>query len=286
MKNFILASRPKTLVLSVLPPFISYQYAHAAFGSSSWGLALLAMTSALMIQLATNYFNDLIDFQKGADLIRIGPVRVTSTGLVKASTVKKWAFTALGIAFLTGIPLIIKGGPVILILGIVSMYLAYGYTGGKLSLAYRGLGELFVFLFFGLFSVLGSIYIYAGKLDLNSVFIASAFGFLSMTFICINNLRDREEDLKSSKLTLATRMSYESYQLFLILTILLPHVLLFLACRGPAWSNLSLLPALFLIATVCRSKGEELNKSLKLAALHIIIFSAMVCLDIHYENIF
>ena len=146
MKTLILASRPRTLILSVLPPLVSYQYAHFVLGSSAWVFAALAITSALMIQLATNYFNDLIDFQKGADLNRIGPARVTSLGLVTPATIKRWAYTALAIAFLTGIPLILKGGPVILVLGLVSLYLAYGYTGGHLSLAYRGLGELFVFL--------------------------------------------------------------------------------------------------------------------------------------------
>lgn len=285
MKNFILASRPKTLILSILPPLVSYQYAHYAFGATSWTLALLAMTSALMIQLATNYFNDLIDFQKGADVNRIGPVRVITAGLVSPQTIKKWAFTALGIALLTGIPLIVKGGPFILILGLISMYLAYGYTGGKLSLAYRGLGELFVFLFFGLFSVLGSIYIYAGKLDLNSVLLASSFGFLSMTFICINNLRDREEDQKARKMTLATRMSLSSYQLFLVLTILLPHLLMIFAARGPAFANVGLLPAFFLIKTIYQSRGPELNKGLKGAAVHILIFSIFICLDLYYENL-
>ena len=285
MKNFILASRPKTLILSILPPLISYQYARITFGSTTWGLALLAMTSALMIKLATNYFNDLIDFQKDADLNRISPVRVITAGLVSASTIKKWAFTALGIALLTGIPLIVKGGPFILILGLISMYLAYGYTGGKLSLAYRGLGELFVFLFFGLFSVLGSIYIYAGRLDINSVLLASAYGFLSMTFICINNLRDRTEDLKAFKMTLATRMSYSSYQIFLVLTVLLPHLLLIISCKGPAWANLGLVPALFLIKTVYEAKGQELNRGLKGSALHILIFSAFLCLDLFYENL-
>ncbi len=285
MKNLILASRPRTLILSVLPPLVAYQYAHTMFGATNWVYALLAVTSALMIQLATNYFNDLIDFQKGADLKRVGPVRVITAGLVEAATIKRWAITALVVAFITGIPLILKGGPVILILGLLSLYLAYGYTGGSLSLAYRGLGELFVFLFFGLFAVMGSIYIFAEKLDLNSFLIGSAYGFLAMTFISINNLRDRSEDMLVGKRTLATKMSYETYQLFVLATILLPHLLLGVAAGGPVWANLSLFPGLLLTKILFQSKGPELNAGLKLAGIHILAFSLLLCVDMYYENL-
>ena len=149
MKNFILASRPKTLLAGVIPPMVAYAYHLYTTQSSELLYLALAVAGALFIQLATNFFNDVIDHEKGADKKRVGPVRVSAAGLVDIKVVRKWAISCVALAALCGIPLIIRGGWPFLILGIISLYLTYGYTGGKISLAYRGLGELFVFIFFG-----------------------------------------------------------------------------------------------------------------------------------------
>lgn len=285
MKNFLLAARPKTLVVSVAPPLVSYFYATKYFQEVPIYLVLCAIFSALLIQLATNFFNDLIDHQKGSDVVRIGPQRVTSSGLVSEKTIKIWAYGALAGSVALAIPLIIRGGPIIFTLGIISLYLSYGYTGGIISLAYRGLGELFVFLFFGLFSFLGSLYIYSLELNFQSLVIASQFGLLATTFICINNLRDRDEDKKVSKLTLATRMSVTSYRILIIVTILLPYILNFTISHYGGLVSAGLLIGLPFCAVVLKKNGSDLNVGLKIAGIHLIIFSILSILDIQNGSI-
>ena len=251
-------------------------------------LVFFCILSALCIQLATNFFNDLIDFQKGADAIRHGPVRVTSSGLVSPKQIRSWAFGSLIAAAIFAIPLINKGGPIILIPGLLSLYLSYGYTGGPLPLAYKGLGEVFVFLFFGLFSVVGSYYIYTDNFHPDVLILASIYGFLTMTLICVNNLRDRDEDKKVGKLTLATRMSENNYKTLTLFTIYLPYVFLFLF--KDVLHFLSMLLAIpisiKLAAVVLKERREKLNLGLKMAGIHLIVFSVLLYLSLFYEYFF
>jgi 1,4-dihydroxy-2-naphthoate polyprenyltransferase len=280
MKNFILASRPKTLIVSLFPPVVCFFYALTLTSEIPVYLLVCTVLSAMLIQMATNFFNDLIDHQKGSDKIRLGPERVTASGLVSEKTIKIWAYSSILGAFLLAVPLVFRGGPVIFVLGLISLYLSYGYTGGIVSLAYRGLGELFVFLFFGLFACLGSIYIYALEVNLIGLIIASQFGLLSVTFIGINNLRDRELDKAVNKMTLATRMSPLNYRLLVTLTILLPYLFLLLTTQGFALSFLGLIIGLPFCRLLYKKNGSELNEGLKLAGIHMIVFSILTILDI------
>lgn len=278
MKNFILAARPKTLLAGLVPPLLTYAYFYSQEHEHALAWVILCVTGALAIQLATNFFNDVIDFKKGADTKRVGPTRVSAAGLVDLKTVNLWASSALASAGLVGIPIILRGGWPFVILGLVSLYLTFGYTGGKVSLAYRGLGELFVFLFFGLFSVLGSYYLYALRLNTGAAVLAASMGLLTTTFICINNLRDRETDLEVGKRTLATRLSPRSYQLFTLATIFLPYVLLikFVDYRFLPIMVLGLLPAIKLARITLRKTGAELNEGLKFSGIHLIVFSLLL----------
>lgn len=286
MKNFILAARPKTLLAGVIPPMVAYAYFMSLRETSALLYLILAVMGALFIQLATNFFNDVIDHEKGADKKRVGPTRVSASGLVDIKTVKKWAITCVALGALCGIPLIIRGGWPFLVLGLISLYLTYGYTGGKVSLAYRGLGEIFVFLFFGLFSVMGSYYLFSLKVTFDSFILASQFGLLATTFICVNNLRDRETDLEVGKMTMATRFSVPSYQVFILATIFIPYLLLFFfrEFRLIYLVLLSLLPALKLSSIVLRKKGAELNEGLKFSGIHLIVFSLLLSFTFIYES--
>lgn len=287
MKNFILAARPKTLLAGVIPPLVAYAYAQITPNEDAGVYLLLAVLGALFIQIATNFFNDLIDFKKGADTERVGPTRVTASGLVPMETVKKWAVTCVVLAALCGIPLIIRGGWPFLVLGIISLYLTYGYTGGKVSLAYRGLGELFVFLFFGLFSVMGSYYLFTLRIDMGAFILASAFGLLATTFICINNLRDRENDRKVGKMTLATKMHRKNYQALTVATIFIPYVLVQQHFSGLKYIFLltfAMIPAIKLTLITYNKKGAELNEGLKFSGIHLIVFSLILSLIFIYEN--
>lgn len=287
MKNFILAARPKTLLAGVVPPLVAYSYYFGRTGGEAGLYLFLAVMGALFIQLATNFFNDVIDFEKGADEKRVGPTRVSASGLVDIRTVKLWAYSCVSLGALCGVPLILRGGWPFLVLGIVSLYLSYGYTGGKVSLAYRGLGELFVFLFFGLFSVMGSYYLFALDLDLHVFNLASIFGLLATTFICVNNLRDRETDREVGKLTLATQMSPELYKGLILATIFVPYLLLhfYRDARLIYVVFLALAPAIKLAAIVLRKKGSELNLGLKFAGIHLVVFSLLLGLTFVYERL-
>jgi 1,4-dihydroxy-2-naphthoate polyprenyltransferase len=286
MKNFILAARPKTLLAGVIPPMVSYAY-FMANGSGAVLYLLLAVLGALFIQLATNFFNDVIDHEKGADKKRVGPTRVSASGLVDIKTVKKWAITCVVLGALCGVPLIVRGGLPFLVLGIISLYLTYGYTGGKVSLAYRGLGELFVFLFFGLFSVMGSYYLFSLEVNTGSFMLASIFGLLATTFICINNLRDRETDKEVGKMTLATKLQVQTYQLVILATIFFPYLLLhyFRDFKMIYWVFLAIIPALKLSQIALTKKGAELNEGLKFSGIHLIVFSALLSFTFIYESL-
>ena len=287
MKNFILAARPKTLLAGVIPPAVAYAYAQMTSGEEALPYLILAILGALFIQVATNFFNDMIDFKKGADANRVGPTRVTASGLVPIETVKKWAITCVVLAGLCGIPLIIRGGWPFLVLGLISLYLTYGYTGGKVSLAYRGLGELFVFLFFGLFSVLGSYYLFTLEINTGAFILASAFGLLATTFICINNLRDRETDKQVNKMTLATKMIRRNYQALTVATIFIPYVLVqqyFADLKYIFFLTFAMIPAIKLTLITYNKKGAELNEGLKFSGIHLIVFSVLLSLIFIYEN--
>lgn len=286
MKNFILAARPKTLLAGVIPPMVAYAYALSTTPDSKAMYLALAVMGALFIQLATNFFNDVIDFEKGADQKRVGPTRVTAAGLVDIKTIKQWAITCVTLGALCGIPLIIRGGWPFLVLGLISLYLTYGYTGGKVSLAYRGLGELFVFIFFGLFSVMGSYYLFALKLDAGAFILASAFGLLTTTFICINNLRDRETDREVGKMTLATKFSDKGYKALTVGTIFVPYLLLhyFRDMRMIYWVFIAIIPAIKLTKITLTKKGSDLNEGLKFSGIHLIIFSALLSFAFIYES--
>ncbi|HLW56856.1 MAG TPA: 1,4-dihydroxy-2-naphthoate octaprenyltransferase [Bacteriovoracaceae bacterium] len=288
MKNFILASRPKTLLAGVIPPVVAYAYYLSSPNQPSQIIyPILCVLGALFIQLATNFFNDVVDFQKGADAKRVGPTRVSAAGLVDIKTVKRWAITCVILAGLCGIPIVIRGGIPFVILGLASLFLTYGYTGGKVSLAYRGLGELFVYLFFGLFSVMGSFYLYSLEAHFLSFNLASIFGLLATTFICVNNLRDRHTDIEVGKRTLATRLSPTAYRLFTTLTIFVPYLLLhfYREMKLIYFVFVAILPALKLSHIIWTKEGSELNEGLKFSGIHLIVFSILLSVCFIYEGL-
>lgn len=286
MKNFILASRPKTLLAGIIPPLVSYSYYMSGNRNPQIFYLFLSVFGALFIQLATNFFNDVIDYEKGADKCRIGPTRVSSAGLVDIKLVKKWAMTCVFLGALCGIPIIMRGGIPFLLLGLLSLYLTYGYTGGKLSLAYRGLGEIFVFIFFGLFSVMGSFYLFALNLNIGAFVLSCVFGLLATTFICINNLRDRETDKEVGKMTLATKLSEKNYRLLVVMTIFTPYLLLhyFRDLTMIYWVFISIIPALKLSKIALKNKGGDLNEGLKFSGIHLVVFSGLLGFTFIYES--
>lgn len=175
-------------------------------GDFSLLLALCTLGGSVAIQIATNFFNDAIDASKGADTERrLGPTRVTASGMMQPRTVMGIASVFLGLAVACGVVLLQARGWPIIAIGIPSLFLAYGYTGGPFPLAYRGLGEIFVILFFGLIAVAGTVFVQTGEWLPEAFLLGLQIGLLSAILISINNLRDREEDASTGKRTLAVR---------------------------------------------------------------------------------
>jgi 1,4-dihydroxy-2-naphthoate octaprenyltransferase len=194
------------LPAAIVPVWAGCVLAWKLSGSFDFLLALCTLGGAVAIQIATNFFNDAIDARKGADTERrLGPTRVTASGMMQPRTVMRLATLFLGIAVLCGVVLYQARGWPIIAIGVPSLFLAYGYTGGPFPLAYRGMGELFVIGFFGLVAVAGTVFIQTGGWPREALLLGLQIGMLSCVLISINNLRDREEDATTGKRTLAVR---------------------------------------------------------------------------------
>jgi len=200
----LLAARPKTLSAAVVPVMVGTALAAALGHGVRWDLAGLALLGAGAIQIGTNLYNDLLDHERGADThSRLGPLRVTQAGLLTPTQVRLAAAGSFLVAIAGGMPLIIAGGWPILVLGLLSLLFGYAYTGGPFPLAYHGLGEVFVLLFFGFGAVGGTFWLHAGQLVPEIALAATQVGFLACGLLAVNNLRDVGEDARSRKHTLA-----------------------------------------------------------------------------------
>ncbi|MEY5020409.1 MAG: 1,4-dihydroxy-2-naphthoate octaprenyltransferase [Verrucomicrobiota bacterium] len=278
----LLAARPKTLPAAVVPVWVGCVLAWKLSGHFDLTLALFTLAGSLCIQIATNFFNDAIDARKGADTERrLGPRRVTASGLLKPQTVMSIAFGFLFLAVLCGHQLYqVRGWP-ILAIGIPSLFLAYGYTGGPVPLAYRGLGELFVILFFGFVAVAGTVFIQIDAWPREAWLLGLQIGLLSAVLISINNFRDREEDASTGKRTLAVRFGpkFAAALIWLEIKIAAFAGLAWIAFEKPMLMFASL-PVLLIGARIIWGvltlpPGPAFNRLLALAGLQLILFSAL-----------
>lgn len=225
LQNWFLAMRPKTLTTSFIPVLAATALA-ATHSPIKWHLTIFAWLSAFAIQIGTNLINDALDFKKGADTAsRIGPKRVTQSGLISLKSVLMGGLFAFLLALLFGIPLMIQGGMPITALLFLSVLCGYLYTGGPFPLAYTGLADLFVVLFFGLASTGAVYFLQTGHLHWQVVLAGMQIGLLATVVIAINNLRDAKEDAKVRKKTLAVRFGTLFARYEIAVTALLPFAL-------------------------------------------------------------
>ncbi len=217
MKHWIAAIRPKTLLASIGPVLLGLSVAFYQNGKLNYLIGLLTLICALMLQMASNLANDYLDGVRGVDNeSRLGPTRMTSSGLIDASTMKNALIICLFIAFILGLYLMWVGGPVIMAFGLFSLYFAYGYTGGPYPLSYKGLGEVAAFIFFGPVAVIGTIYLQTQTFPQLGLILGMGPGFISACILAINNLRDIKSDEETNKRTLAVRFG-EKFQRMLCL---------------------------------------------------------------------
>jgi 1,4-dihydroxy-2-naphthoate octaprenyltransferase len=268
IRNWLLAARPKTLSAAVVPVMLGLALAPRPIHI---GLAACTLFGALLIQVATNFINDALDFKKGADTTeRLGPVRVTQAGLISAEAVMRAAYVCFGLAALCGIPLIMRGGWPLLAIGVASILCSYIYTGGPYPLAYNGLGELFVMIFFGFVAVAGTYYVQALTIDRAVILSGYIAGALATVLLVINNLRDVESDRASNKKTMVVRLGEGFARFEIAFFAFTPFIAqLFVAgARNRSWLLLPLgaaFIALELINRIRRSHGRELNRFLAMA---------------------
>ncbi len=240
MNPWILAARPRTLGAAVVPVLAGAALAFSA-GNFDPLATLLIIACAVLIQIATNYFNDAIDHAKGADTAeRLGPTRVTNSGLLAPRSVMRGGAVCLALAVALSIPLVLHGGWPILVIGIFSLFFAYAYTGGPLPLAYLGLGEIFVLLFFGVIAVAGTFYLNTLAWSAEALLAGLQIGLHSSVLLAVNNLRDIESDRAANKRTLAARFGLTFARRENAALIMTPFVL------GIAWLPLGYLWAFLL----------------------------------------
>jgi 1,4-dihydroxy-2-naphthoate octaprenyltransferase len=202
---WILAARPKTLGAAIAPVLVGSALAFYE-GAFLWPAALLCLLFALLIQVATNFANDYYDARKGADTPeRIGPTRAVAAGLISPVAMKRATFAVLALAFLVGLGLVPYGGWWLVGVGVASIVCALAYTAGPLPLAYVGLGDLFVLVFFGLVAVGFTYYVQAGSFTVDAWLAGAGCGLLATNILVVNNVRDRISDARAGKKTLAVR---------------------------------------------------------------------------------
>ena len=206
LSQWVEGARPRTLPAAVAPVLVGTGAAYA-LGRADSGLALLALLVSLTLQVGVNYANDYSDGIRGTDRERVGPVRLVGQGLARPDNVKLAAMGSFASAALFGLALVaLSGAFVMLLVGAASIAAAWYYTGGKKPYGYSGLGEVFVFVFFGLVATLGTTYTQAGTLSISSIVGAAGVGAIAAAILVANNLRDIPSDTSHGKGTLAVRL--------------------------------------------------------------------------------
>lgn len=228
LKPWLMAARPKTLTAAFIPILVVTLLAWRDRENIDWMLSVYAFFSAILIQIGTNLINDAIDFKKGADTSeRLGFTRVTQIGLLTPQQVLSGGMIAFAFALALGVPLIVQGGWPVSCLLAVSVLLGYGYTGGPYPLAYHGLGDLFVLIFFG-FAATGFVYyILVGEWSMLSLLLGAQIGLLATVIIAINNLRDVVGDTKANKRTLPVRFGVPFAKKEIAYLLFIPFILNF-----------------------------------------------------------
>jgi 1,4-dihydroxy-2-naphthoate octaprenyltransferase len=285
LRAWILATRPQTLTVGVVPVLVG-----AALSASHPGLRPLAVLTALLgavwIQIGTNLANDVFDFEKGADTAeRLGPLRVTQAGLISPAAMRRAMWLSFALAMLCGVYLTSVAGWPIVVIGLLSIASGVAYTGGPYPLGYNGLGDVFVFAFFGLVAVCGTCLVAAGAdlaLSPRVLLAAVPVGALATAVLVVNNVRDHRTDVKAGKRTLVVRLGRRfgvaEYFALIGLSYLVPPLFLLAGWAGPlALLPLLTLPLAFpLLRTLsAATDGATLNQTLAKTARLVLAFGLL-----------
>ncbi len=279
------AARLRTLPASVAPVLIGVVLAYSD-GLGHAPAAIAALFGAILIQIGTNYANDYFDFVKGADTAeRQGPRRAVQSGLVSPEAMRRATILVFGLAVLVGLYLVWRGGWPIVIVGVASIACGVLYTGGPFPLGYRGLGDVFVLLFFGPVATAGTYWVQALELGWLPILAGLGPGLISTAILAVNNLRDRETDAKAGKRTLAVRLGARftriEYTACIVMACLVPASFLAAGIAGPT----ILLPLATLVVAIpvnhtvwTKTDGPTLNGALADTGRLLMLYAVLFCI--------
>lgn len=276
--EWVQGARPRTLPAAISPVLIgtavAWTYLHAAPASPAGhtsisaldiiARALLALVVALALQVGVNYANDYSDGVRGTDAIRVGPVRLVGQGLASPGSVKSAAFASFAIAAMAGLALVlITAAWWLILVGIAAIVAAWFYTGGPRPYGYSGLGEVFVFVFFGLVAVAGSTYVHTLTITWRSIGAGVASGSLAVAILLANNLRDIPTDVVAGKKTLAVRLGDPRTRVAYSIALAIPYVIaVAIAMSGTPWALLAFASAPLTLSPLRQVRGGAVGRGL------------------------
>jgi 1,4-dihydroxy-2-naphthoate octaprenyltransferase len=282
--SWIIASRPKTLPAALVPVMVGSSLAYNQ-GRFYVIYSIIALICSLLIQIGTNFTNDLYDYLNGADTHkRKGPLRVISAGLISPHEMRIGIFLTYALTFLLGLYLVYVTDWKTLLIGVSSIIAGLAYTAGPFPLAYKGLGDIFVFLFFGIVGTMGTYYLHHQEFNFISFLVSLPVGALITNILIVNNYRDIEEDKQVGKKTLAVLLgknfSRYEYIFFLLIAYTVPIILFFkFNFNTTIFSPYISFPfAVILSRMIFNFEGEQLNKTLELSAKYSALFGALFSL--------
>ena len=277
-----MGARPRTLSAAIAPVFIATALAGSEF---NWFRAALALKVAVWLQIGVNYANDYSDGVKGTDDNRIGPTRLVASGLASAKAVKSAAFISFGIASVAGVWLSLLTSPLLILIGILAIAAAWGYTGGKNPYGYSGLGEVSVFTFFGLVATIGTYYVQTEKITVLSFIAAIPMGALACAILSINNIRDRAQDELVGKRTFAVRVGDTNARRAFVSLLILAHAAAIATLIPMAILTLLVAPMAYSISKLVLSgvSGKDLipvlGRTGKLQLVFAIVFGISLAIQ-------
>lgn len=280
----VLGTRPRTLPAAIVPVCVGVASVEN-FDSSMWWKAVLAATVSVSLQVAVNYANDYSDGIKGTDDQRIGPLRLVGSGLVQPRIVKRAAFAMLAVAGISGLILALSSSLWILLIGFFAMLAAWTYTGGPRPYGYAGLGEVFVFVFFGIVATVGTQYVVSQSITALSVVASVGVGALSCALLVVNNLRDRQGDQAVGKNTLAVKMGDRwTRYFFSSLFVAAAVAVLVVSVMAQFWALIGLVGLVFAVPGIklvlAGAQGTALIKVLEQVGKAQIVFGLTFSLGI------
>jgi 1,4-dihydroxy-2-naphthoate octaprenyltransferase len=282
MNKWVLGARPRTLPAAIAPVVVASALAGPDF---NWFRAALALKVGVWLQIGVNYANDYSDGVKGTDTNRIGPTRLVASGLASAKSVKLAAYISFLIASIAGVWLALLTSPLLIGVGVLAIAAAWGYTGGKNPYGYRGLGELSVFVFFGLVATVGTYYAQTEKITILSFIVAIPMGALACAILAVNNIRDRAQDELVGKRTVAVRLGDLRARRSFVALLVLAHTAAIATFIPTALLTLLAAPLTFSISKVVLSgaTGKDLipvlGRTGKLQLLFATLFAIALAIQ-------